>query len=850
MIRSIPLNHLPLLGGLILSLLGLRSALADGDAPPSLAGGIPIHMVEHAGVARVAEPMTFAVPLAKTDGVTSTSELILLGPTGKPVHAQFRVQQRWNGKPGDASKPVRWLLVDVQASVAADAEVLYTLRKKNADDKLPKKKPKLKVKQKPSWIKIDTGAAKFTISAKTMNFIERFAADLDGDGTVASGEKLISAPADAGFILTDRFGAQYSSTACDVELQVEEKGKLRTVIRADGRHGPVEAGGGIGRDFFMYRTRFTFYAGKPYVRVQHTIRNAYLDDPLGSIGFEGYTIRTRLASGLTGLAPLATTFGLGGALSHVVEGAARLYQDSDGGDSWALSSGTTFRGFRVYNGAETQVASGNQAAGTMHVGTGQAGLSVVMRDLFENFPKGFAFNGQDLLQIKPFPSEFGTFHWLDDGQQKTSDFLLAAHGAALPDQDAVTNMFQQPLHPYAEPEWIRLSKAWADQGDLDKPAASDAQMISYDVGQLNQVYNQAFSHSSYAFGWSEFGEPTWAKNTHTTGSPRNRLTYFDRFAVTGSYTAYRINELFALHSRDIRPYHILGFSKETHPQATLWEGLPVWSYSVDKLGRDQLDPALDPHRAGIPTGGHGWNSFDVEHMTVDDVYEYYLMSGDLVCLDALNEIGECMRTWLIYNPAKAPGSTRGVGWAMRSLLKIYQVTGDERYLGSANDLLTSVANTYGQAASPLTGLVYHYVTAYPPHPNHIPDDEFDMPWQLAVAIYGLLLHHRETGSAVSREIALDVADYIVDYAWNGVAMNEALAVEDHNHINYKGDNTGINTWVPSALALAYREYARADYLYIAQYMFNSIPGLTDPVTYNGYLTYHWWHSYRALILGY
>ncbi|MBI4878845.1 MAG: hypothetical protein HY812_04175 [Planctomycetes bacterium] len=843
-------NHSSLLGCLILSLVGLRSAQADSDAPPTLTGGIPIHVVEHAGIPRAAEPTTFAVPLAKADDVTSTSALILLGPEGKPVHAQFRVQQRWNGGPADANKPIRWLLVDVQATVAANAEALYTLRKKSDGDKLPKKKPKLKIKEKPSQIKVDTGAARFTVSAKTMNFLERFAADLDGDGKVAAGETLIAAPAESGFILSDRFGAQYSSAACDVELQVEEKGKLRTIIRADGRHGPVVPGGGIGRDFFMYRTRFTFYAGKPYVRVQHTIRNAYLDDPLGSIGFEGYAVHTRLASGLTGAGPLSTTFGLDGALTQVVPGAARLYQDSDGGDSWALSSGTTFRGFKVYDGAQAQVAGGNQAAGTMHVGNGHVGLTVVMRDFFENFPKGFAFDGQDLVQINLFPSEFGTFHWLDDGQQKTTDLLLAAHGADLPDQDAVVNMFKQPLHPYPEPEWTRLSKAWGDHGDLDKPAASDAQMISYDAGQLNQVYSQAFGHGSYAFGWSEFGEMTWAKSTHTTGSPRNKLTYFDRFAITGSYPAFRINELFALHSRDVRPYHILGFSKEKHPQATLWEGLPVWSYSVDKLGRDQLDAALDPHRAGIPTGGHGWNSFDFEHMTVDDVYEYYLMTGDRVSLDSLQEIGECMRTWLIYDPAKAPGSTRGVGWGMRSLIKIYQVTGDERYMGSADLLLTSVANTYGQDASPVTGLVYHYVTAYPPHANHIPDDEYDLPWQLAVAVYGMFLHHRETGSALSREVALDVADYIVDYAWNGVAMNEALAVDDHNYVNYKGDNTGVNIWIPSALALAYRQHARAEFLWTAQYMFNSIPGLTDPVTYNGYSTYHWWHSYRALILGY
>ena len=187
---------------------------------------------------------------------------------------------------------------------------------------------------------------------------------------------------------------------------------------------------------------------------------------------------------------------------------------------------------------------------------------------------------------------------------------------------------------------------------------------------------------------------------------------------------------------------------------------------------------------------------------------------------------------------------------MRGLIKIYQVTGNQKFLDAADDLLASVYATYGQDPSPTTGIVYHYITEYPPHNNHIPDDEYDLPWQLAVTIHGMMLHHRETGDPLSRQIALDVSDYIVDYGWNGIAMNEALACEDHNNINYKGDNTGINTWIPSALALAYRKNPRPEYLSYAQIMYDSIPFITDPLSYNGYGSHHWWHSYRALILGY
>jgi len=396
---------------------------------------------------------------------------------------------------------------------------------------------------------------------------------------------------------------------------------------------------------------------------------------------------------------------------------------------------------------------------------------------------------------------------------------------------------------------MRASRPWADQGDLDDPPQAVTTLHDYDNSVLGGLYSQAFSQSSYAFGWSEFGEQIWAKNTHTTGSPRNRLTYFDKFAINGSPGAFRHSELFALHSRDLRTYHIDGFSKEARPLATLWEGLPVWSKSVDKLGRDAIDPALAPHKNGIPPKGHGWNGFDFEHLMLDDLYEYYLLTGDPVSHESLREMGECIRTMLVYDPNKAPGSSRGIGWTLRALIKIYQVTGDVRFKNSADELVVSAFNNYGKTPSPVTGLTYHYLTRYPPNGSHISNAYYDCPWQMCVAIHGLLLHHRETGSAMSRQIALDVADYITNYAWNGVAMNEALNVYDHNHVNSNYSNTGTNTWVPSALALVYRHTGNANQINMAQAMYNSIPGMTPWNTSNGWGIYHWWHSYRAVLAG-
>lgn len=848
--RGIPGRSCRGIGGALLffALLAARPLAASPPVPPTLQDGIAIRVREVDGIARKAEPATFGCAMTEGADVHKVSELVVKDANGKVVASQMRALQRWHGAPDDASLAIRWLLIDLQVDVPAYGEATYTLCRKSSGKSAHAKFPRLKLANKKGRLTVDTGAAKVQLSATTMDFLDRYQVDLDGDGKVEASERLVDGGVDAGFVLEDRLGAQYGSSVDPCSVVVEEQGKLRTVIRVDGTHSPLVPGSGIGRDFLRFRTRYTFYAGKPYFRVQHVLRNDYLASPLGNIGFESYALQFALHPSPSG--DYAASVGLGDGTAFSQAGALRLYQDTDGGASWASSPNASFQGFHVLDAGDSVVAGGGQASGYIDVADGSRGVAIVMRDFWENYPKGFAFDGNRQLRFDVFPKDFASFFWLDDGQQKTTDFLVAGHGALASGVAALATGFQHPLHPYVDAAWTRAARAWGDAGDLDDPDQADETLWAYDDTQVDTLYSQAFARSTYQFGWSDFGEQIWAKSTHTTGSPRNKLTYFDRFAINGSLGAFRVFELFTLHSRDLRPYHIEGFAKEAHPGAILWEGLPVWSLSTDKLGRDQISASLAPHKAGIPSNGHGWNGMDVEHMMIDDVYEYYLLTGDPVCRDALVEMGSCMRTWKIYDPAKAPGTSRGTGWALRALMKIWLCTGDEQVLASADALVTSVHNTYNRAPSPVDGNVYHWVTRYPPNASHIATEEHDIPWQLAVVIHGMLLHHRETGSQQSLDIALDVSDYLVDWCWNGLTMEEAVACDDHTIVNHKPDNTGVNTWIPSALCLAWRYDPRVEYLGVATTMYNSVPNLVGWNSYYGWGLYHWWHDYRALLLGY
>jgi hypothetical protein len=827
----------------------LASAASAQDGVPTLKSGVPILVREVHGVPRIAEPVTFGMPIPESAKLKDVKSLYVRSPNDEIVPSQIRVLQRWRAAPDAKKAPIRWILVDFQADVEAHGVATYRLQlaKKGKKPKGVKlAKPRFDVALSASRLAVETGVARFIVSRERAGFLESVEFDLDGDGALEPNERLIDSSTGEGFVLTDRFGARYTSAAHPMTLEIVESGKLRTVVKVTGRHAPEIPGGGLGRDFLQYTTYYSFFAGKPYVRVQHSLENDYLDAPLGAIGFESYDLVLPMQP--TSGSPLGGRLGLAEGLDYSETGSLTLYQDSDGGSNWAAAPNTSFQGFQVRKDGAQVVADGAQAPGWIDVAAADRGLLFAAADFFENFPKALSFDGSSLLRFGIFPAEHASFHWLDDAQRKTTEFLVQPHGADAFDADRASQQYFRPLRPFCDPTWMRASKAWGDAGDLDDPPQSDEVLLAFDAGKLTEMYNQAFQSSTYQFGWQHFGEYIWAKNTHTTGSPRNRLSYFDRFAINGSEAAFRVFELFAKHSRDIRTYHLDGFDVDEHPNAILWEGVP-WSKSPDKLGRDAIPTAYAPHKQGIPSTGHGWNGFDIEHMVVDDLYEHYLLTGDHVTLSALQRIGQAMRTWPIYVLDDPVGSTRGIGWALRALIKCWQVTGDERVLDCANVLVDVVRTTYNQSPSPITGEVYHWLTRQPASGSHVKTTSWDAPWQLAVAIHGLLLHHRETGDAQSRKIALDVADYLVDHCWNGVTMHESVANDDPSIVNPKSDNTGINTWIPSALALCYREDPRVAYLGVAQSMYNSVPILQAWNTYYGWGVYHWWHNYRSLILG-
>jgi len=327
------------------------------------------------GLARTEEPVTSGVPIPRSVNLTDLSSLRLLESSGQPIPAQFTPLARWGGAPDDASKPVRWLLLDFQADVPASGAAQYRLV--NNGGTTPTYRT-LSMADGADAITVDTGAAQFSIS-KT-------------DGRLSAAHlaaPLIGRAVDSG-------GAVYTTTG-PVTVTVALSGPMRISVHVKGAYRNPSAGSGqaaSGTPLLDYTSRYWFYAGQPIVRLFHTVENnipcplvEYAQLDCYDIGSGGSVtvadvsllLPTDLGSNLTYQAA-----GEGSPASGNLTDDLLLYQDSSGTNHWdtyptftdwwgkplntrpRMQSYITFRGYRTTLGGMT-VDSGDQAAGWLSI---------------------------------------------------------------------------------------------------------------------------------------------------------------------------------------------------------------------------------------------------------------------------------------------------------------------------------------------------------------------------------------------------------------------------------------------------------------------------------------------------
>ncbi|KPK84906.1 MAG: hypothetical protein AMJ81_04510, partial [Phycisphaerae bacterium SM23_33] len=335
MVRALVFSSLVLL---------LCEAGADSGQPQAAAAAgeaVRITVQERAGVARTGEYVGFGVPIPRAWQVAEPSRLRLRDQAGKPIPAQFEVLARWGGPPGEASRPVKWVLVGCLASVGAGAG--QTLLLDAAGPGPAPEKPIRIDTATPGKMTIDTGAAKFELNTSAdFNLLHQV--------TVAGRALLqpLSAAEAIRYRPAGKLGVVEGGTpdlkprATSVKL--ERAGPLAAVAKVMG--SILDESGKAPLDF---TARMYFTAGRPDVRVDFTVENnhpvladengqptnAHNQGAVNSVYIGELTLNLRLAKDSSPLVALTEKD------LQVTSPKAplRLYQDSSGTESWNVYVG-------------------------------------------------------------------------------------------------------------------------------------------------------------------------------------------------------------------------------------------------------------------------------------------------------------------------------------------------------------------------------------------------------------------------------------------------------------------------------------------------------------------------------
>lgn len=417
-------------------------------------GQVSIIVEERDGIARSSEPVTLGVPFAKGKLLTTTPVRIV-NPSGNTMDAQFKTMALWD----DGS--IKWLKCDFQADAPAGSPTTYTLK----TDVSSSPSTGLSVKETAASITVTTGPLRFVVNKTAFNIFDEVRLDLDGNGQYSADEEIISAGQSPGPVVTAGGKDYRSSTHSPENIEIEEQGPMKVVIKISGRHYNGSA------YLLKYETRIYAYAGKPYIKLWHVYANgksvetlSYPLDPANGASFDrcGLDFRLNLSGTKT-----ARFWGENNSVVPVTLGTgqrATLLQKDRTGTVEALY-------YSISRGS-TILSSGSRAPGWGTISDSKWGMTVLSRYFWQKYPKGLVFKDNGTVSFEPAPTP--EYLWV--GMGTGDEILLYFHSV-----DAVTGagllaevLNSSPLFPRAAAQQYADSLAfyplWPGQPPYKKMA--------------------------------------------------------------------------------------------------------------------------------------------------------------------------------------------------------------------------------------------------------------------------------------------------------------------------------------------------------------------------------------------
>ncbi|HJV24465.1 MAG TPA: hypothetical protein VJ673_02215 [Aromatoleum sp.] len=661
-------------GLVLLCFLMPASAL---EIPPRFAGSayewrdgqfsVPLTIKDNSGVERRSWPVTTGVPLPY--GVLQDpADLRLVDENGREIPLQTEVLARYWAR----DNSIRWVLLDFQVNVQPGGKTVVFLQNKKPAQAIAEP---VRIDEEGDAIVVKTGTLTARVSKKDGAVFKSVSIDTREilRGQAEDGPWLRSGAVDRmehdtgsswnthGWNKTQNVEkvdiAESVYRGAPVEVSVETRGPLRSVVVIRGRHMPGKSGRGILREgMYNYTTRLHFYRGQGFVKVEHAIENSDRTPPLYNHLFReaGLSHSLRLANDavVTG-GGLQANGGLP-AIGNVRVGAGQqawLYQGEAHSESKYGGQVVSEGGYQLGAGrdgaVDKPVAAGKRGR-FLDVSDAGGGVAVMMRYLWEHAPRAIGASS-DRLQVvlqadSPGHAEprDGTRpeYDLDFGRRQVHDALYYFHrGDAQSARVAdVAEAFEYPLFALAPPAWYSDSEAWyfeiarSPADGRRSKVGGDGHWIPNGAGIKrhgeNGSYNSGGHHDSLSSGWLDFlstGQlADLEKNlaiSRWTISQNPGWVYRDNHIRFGD-GAQRLVAV----DRALADWNVLaGFGPKD-----------FYTWQSDRM-KDVPTPRGPEKR---PVGGWSYlNGYkilpDMEHYAMFRLFEYYYLFGDRRALDAI-----------------------------------------------------------------------------------------------------------------------------------------------------------------------------------------------------------------------
>ena len=658
---------------------GLLSSVGLTAVLPAAAAITEFSVSEPMGIARVAQPVTGGVPIAKGQA-REVKDLCVVNSNGATVPAQFKALSRWRD---DGS--LKWALVDLQTDLAAGETREFQL----ANGVNPAPKRKVTVSESDRYIRVDTGALRLMVRRTKFNFIRK--AWL----TEADGERLVvDAGSEGGVRVMDWDKREYWSHGdTDCVVTVEEAGPLRAVIHAKGAHVDRED-----KAFCQWEVRIHAFAGRTDLKVFHTfvfdgdpeqdlIRDVSLHLPLNfqAQGKEQPSDRVTSMMLDDDWFSLPVLNGSGRKYVELIQerdGLAKLYFETfnklplgqidvaridPAGE--IVSRARPF----YYQAIET----GRRAPGIMDYSTPEFGASVAVRHFAEQHPNEIQIHpATDALRVHLWP-EHGDPMNLSRGRQRsaysgqegignavglgrTQEFTIHFHRGAKADLPLLHSQEKRPL--------LRLDPAYiAETGVFGELHPHDPKNYPEIENTLETLFDWQVRHAR-EYGWNgkwDFGA-TQIKWNHRSGT-------WSQIARHG----WTINEV----SNTYGPW--LMYARSGDRKYFDWAEINT-RYLID-VGTSHTGSTRGAQRRHAEK--HWGGGTDSTHTYLHAPLAYYYYTGDRRAYDVLMESAAHMlathrRAEILVGKGNGKWSDagkRGYVNPLNAFALLYELTGDEKF---------------------------------------------------------------------------------------------------------------------------------------------------------------------------